>query len=152
VSADDLRADDLRAGLIVRGLGGRRLRGFLPGQDNRAAIAEAVASCPAWIHGGTRGHVTRNGLGEWPARTPARTRAEAVVYLTWREVLEIVARGCREGMQAPYLAAWREYEAEARKIGVADADLAAVDLAAWELAAAGCVKTAAAGAVQRMLF
>src|SRR5579859_4179648 len=101
----------------MRGLGARRLRGFLPGQDNRAAVAEAVASCPAWIHGGMRGRVTRNGLGEWAAGARCGSRGEAVVYVTWREVLEIVARGCRDGLQGAYEAAWRGYEAQARKVG-----------------------------------
>lgn len=141
---------DPRAGLILRGLGTRRLYGFLPGQDNRAAVAEAVASCPAWIHDGMRGRVTRNGLGEWPAGARAGTRGDAVVYLPWREVLEIAARGCSDGCGTAYLAAWRSYEAQARKVGAADADLSAVTVAAEQLLGRGCVKPVRAQAMQRL--
>lgn len=143
-------ADDLRAGLIMRALGARRLHGFLPGQDNRAAIAEAARTCMPWIHDGLRGHATRNGLGEWPAGARGRTRGEAAVYLSWREVLDVVGRGCRDGGLEAYEAAWRAFEARARKAGPDGADPAALAGSAWQLVRRGCARPVRAQAMQTL--
>lgn len=104
---------DPRARAIIRGLGGQHLIGFLPGQDNKAAISKAVGGGAGWASRGVLGHVTRRGVGEWPASV-ARQQGEpgnALAFLTWGEVLDVVARGCagghREAYEAAY-AAWCE--------------------------------------------
>jgi hypothetical protein len=90
--------------LIIRGLGGQHLHGFLPGNDNKAAIAAAVASMLGWSSTGVYGNVTRRGIGEWAhyGHHSERKSADAIVFVTWADVLEVVARGCADGHREAY--------------------------------------------------
>ena len=97
---------DGTAALILRGLGGEHLSGFLPGNDNSAAISHAVASQHQWsVQGGTRGRVTARGIGVWPT-LGLRSPAEAVAFVPWPDVLDIVAGGCEGGRRTAYEAAY----------------------------------------------
>ena len=94
------------AALIIRGLSGQHLHDWLPGQDNRAAIAAAVTSRHEWSGSGYA-RVTGDGIGEWPtvASSYAARRSDAVLFVTWAEVLEVVERGCADGHRERYEAA-----------------------------------------------
>jgi hypothetical protein len=103
-----------RAALIITGLGGQHLAGFLPGADNKAAISQAVASQHGWSgSAGTWGQVARKGIGLW-REVKDREPATAVLFVTWAEVLEVVARGCEGGRREAYEAAYRLFGEWAR--------------------------------------
>jgi hypothetical protein len=99
------------ADLIVRGLNGQHLHGFLPGNDNKAAISRAVASKHGWSGPGSGwSQVGPDGIGEWPylggtSARVVRRRRDAVLFVTWQEVLDVIARGCSDGYRARYEAA-----------------------------------------------
>jgi hypothetical protein len=108
----------VRAGiatLIIRGLSGEHLHGFLPGNDNRAAVSHAVASKRGWSGSGSGwGQVGPEGIGEWPhlAGASARMRRrDAAVFVTWQEVLGVIARGCTDGYRQRYEAAYAAWSA-----------------------------------------
>lgn len=108
---------EARAALIIRGLSGHHLHGFLPGQDNQAAITETVSSKHGWS--GPLGgwcQVTRDGIGRWPCGTGMTRgrRPDAVLFVAWDEVLGIIARGCEDGHRERYEAAYRAWCASVR--------------------------------------
>lgn len=105
--------DDL-AGLIIKGLNGQHLSGFLPGSDNKAAISATIASVLGWCGGGVYGNVTRHGIGEWDhfAHHSDRKRRDATRFVSWDEVLQVVARGCADGHLEAYEAAAAAWHAE----------------------------------------
>jgi hypothetical protein len=110
------------AKLIIRGLSGQHLYGFLPGNDNRGAISGSVRSKHGWSGPGMGwGQVTPDGIGEWPylAGTSARARPrDATLFVTWAEVLAVAGRGCADGYREWYeaaYAAWGAAVSEARK-------------------------------------
>jgi hypothetical protein len=67
-----------------------------------------------WSSGGVYGNVTRRGIGEWPyyAHHSGRKPADAIVFVAWAEVLEVVARGCADGHREAYEAAYAAWCAE----------------------------------------
>lgn len=103
------------ASLIIRGLSGHHLRDFLPGGDNRGAIARAVSSRHEWTGPGTGwGAVTRDGIGLWPREAGYGNRrpSAAALFVPWARVLELIARGCEDGRRKRYQAAWAAWAAE----------------------------------------
>jgi hypothetical protein len=103
------------ASLIIRGLSGHHLRGFLPGGDNRAAIARAVSSRHVWTGPGQGwGAVTREGIGLWPedAGFGNRRPSAAALFVPWAAVLERIARGCADGRRKRYEAAYAAWTAD----------------------------------------
>jgi hypothetical protein len=107
------------ADLITRAMGGEHLRGFLPGQDRRAAIARVVASKPHWSGPGYWCAATRDGIGDWgdagfDVRLKER-RADALAFATWDEVLAVIERGCAGGHRAAYEAAYDAWCAGVRE-------------------------------------
>ena len=106
--------DEARARLIIRGLSGQHLHGFLPGNDNRGAIARAAGGARCWGGPGQGwGGVTRDGIGEWPRSAGLRDRrpSVAVLFVRWAEVLEVIARGCEGGRRRRYETAWNAWNA-----------------------------------------
>jgi hypothetical protein len=106
-----------RAHLILHGLGGSHLHGWLPGNDSKTAMSLARSRMSGGSDGA--GHwwgVTRDGVGSWPqdAAVP-RKRAEAVRFVTWAEVLDVAARGCGGGRREAYEAALEVFWAWARQ-------------------------------------
>jgi hypothetical protein len=106
----DLRAAQ-QAQLILRGLSGEHLHGFLPGNDHKAAIAHAAPGNHGWGPelGDKWGQVTRKGIGIYPQLADARDEKKAVMFVPWRVVLEIVAKGCQDGRREAYEAAYAEW-------------------------------------------
>ena len=109
--------------LIIRHVvhGGHHLRDFLPGNDNRRAVAHSVASKHEWCGGGIWGRVTPDGIGEWSGSAgclTAKPRA-ALLFLTWAEVLEVIASGCHDGHREAYEDAFRTWSAQADASGPA---------------------------------
>jgi hypothetical protein len=107
------------ADLIIRGLGGQHLHGLLPGNDNQAAISHAWSGHHGWSGPGEPfGEVTADGIGCWkgPGWTyhPRRPPRTAVLFVTWPEILAIIARGCGEGRRAAYEAAYEQWGQRAR--------------------------------------
>jgi hypothetical protein len=105
---------DEKARLILRALSGEHLHGFLPGEDNKAAISHAVSGYHGWggDTGGLWGQVTRKGIGLYPDIEATRDEKNAEVFIPWREVLEVVARGCIGGRREAYetaFDAWNEH-------------------------------------------
>jgi hypothetical protein len=105
-----------RAALIIRGLSGSHLAGFLPGNDNKQAIASAASGQHSWSGPGIdSGAVTRKGIGLYPNATGTRLVAPPpLVLITWPEVLSIVAAGCGDGRREAYEAAFAEFMSWAR--------------------------------------
>jgi len=103
------------AAVIRRGLVGH-LHGFLPGNDNKTAIARAVSSMLAWCSRGEYGDVTRRGIGVWVyyAHKSRRVPADAVLFVTWREVLAVIEAGCADGYRERYEQAYAQYVADNR--------------------------------------
>jgi hypothetical protein len=98
------------AALIIKGLGGQHLAGFLPGADNRAAISHAVTSQHGWSErDGTWGQVVPEGIGRWPGVSHRGPPAEAVEFVSWSEVLDIVSSGCADGRRQAYEAAYAAF-------------------------------------------
>jgi len=107
------------ADLIIRGLSGEHLNGWLPGNDNRAAISHVVSSKASWSGPGMGwGEVHRDGIGEWPSGTRYgdRRRSAAALFVPWAEVLAIIARGCPGGHRERYEAAFRAWGAGVAKV------------------------------------
>lgn len=109
-----------RAALIIKGLGGQHLAGFLPGADHKAAIARAVSGMAGWLGPGTPvGRVIREGIGEWPHGTHATGQvrpADALVFVTWREVIAVVERGSDYPYLPRYCAAYEAWCAACRAL------------------------------------
>jgi len=107
-------APDLAA-VIRKGLAGH-LHGFLPGNDNKTAIARAVSSMLAWCSPGEYGDVTRRGIGVWVyyAHKSRREPADAVLFVTWREVLAVIDAGCADGYRERYEQAYAQWAADNR--------------------------------------
>lgn len=105
---------DPRARLIIRGLGGQHLWGFLPGRDNKEAVSAAVSSKRGWGVGPIHGQVGRDGIGEWPNSVAWRAAkpGNATLFVTWAELLEVVARGCADSYREQYEAAYAAWCAE----------------------------------------
>ena len=103
------------AAVIRRGLAGH-LHGFLPGNDNKTAIARAVSSMLAWCSRGEYGDVTRRGIGVWVyyAHKSRREPADAVLFVTWREVLAVIEAGCADGYRERYEQAYAQWVADNR--------------------------------------
>jgi hypothetical protein len=102
------------ATLIIQGLNGEHLHGFLPGNDNKGAISHAVSSKRGWS--GPRmgwGQVIPTGVGEWPYATGGRSRKQqdASLFATWTEVLAVIERGCADGYRERYEAAYAAWGA-----------------------------------------
>jgi hypothetical protein len=108
--------DLTRAALIILGLSGEHLRGVLPGNDHKQAIAHAVSAQHAWSgHSIGHGAVTRPGIGLFAScRWQEQTKDRALMFVTWREVIEIVERGCADGRREAYEAAFAAFMAWAR--------------------------------------
>jgi hypothetical protein len=99
---------------ILRGLSGQHLYGFLPGNDHKAAISHAASGYHGWGGGGQSqwGQVTRKGIGLYDSIEGTRDERNAVVLITWREVLGVIAKGCTDGRREAYEAAhdaWNEH-------------------------------------------
>jgi hypothetical protein len=99
---------DEKAELILRGLSGQHLHDFLPGNDHKAAISHVASGHGGWGGGGSPywGQVTRKGVGYYPNLTDARNEKNAVMFVSWREVIEVVAKGCSGGRREAYEAAY----------------------------------------------
>jgi hypothetical protein len=104
------------AALIIQGLNGEHLRGFLPGNDHKQTIAHTVSAQHAWSgHSIGHGAVTHQGIGLYAScRWQEQTKDRALMFVTWREVLEIVERGCADGRREAYEAAFAAFMAWAR--------------------------------------
>jgi hypothetical protein len=103
---------DEKAELILRGLSGEHLHGFLPGNDHKPAVSHAASGYHGWGGGGEWGQVTRKGIGLYPDLPSHRDQKNARVFITWAEVFEIVAKGCSDGRREAYEAAyvaWNEH-------------------------------------------
>src|SRR5215218_5599757 len=107
---------DQKAALILRALSGEHLHGWLPGNDHQGAISHAAGTMHEWVGGGQHGRVTRKGIATYPsldamfARTPDH-------LLPWREVVDIVAKGCSDGRREAYEAAFAKWNEWARDDG-----------------------------------
>jgi hypothetical protein len=104
------------ATLIIQGLSGQHLHGFLPGSDNKGAISHAVSSKHGWSGPGSGwGQVGPDGIGVWPCLAGTSTRVgkrrDAALFVTWREVLAVIARGCTDGYRERYEAAYAAWGA-----------------------------------------
>ncbi len=101
---------EARAGLIISGLARADLLEFLPGRRNRNAVTSVAACERTWARQGRWGEVIRQGIGEWAWGTGGPlTRDNAVLFVTWAEVLAVVARGCADGYRERYEAAYRAW-------------------------------------------
>jgi hypothetical protein len=107
---------DAKAALILRALSGEHLYGFLPGNDHKQAISHAAGTMHEWVGGDQYGRVTRKGIETYPSLDAMFERAPSAV-ITWREVLDIVARGCDGGRRAEYEAAFARWNEWARVDG-----------------------------------
>jgi hypothetical protein len=88
-----VKADE-KAALIRRGLGGQHLAPWLPDGDHKAARSLAVQG---WAG------------GNW-GQTEAKGIRGAAGFVTWREVIEVVERGCRApGLRQAYEAAYADW-------------------------------------------
>jgi hypothetical protein len=113
------KAQAMTADLIIRALNGQHLNGFLPANDNQGAISHSVASKREWCGGGELGRVSGDGIGVWPSAAGWGTRRNASLFLTWPEVLEVIAAGCRDGHREAYEAAFRDWSAQVEASGPA---------------------------------
>jgi hypothetical protein len=114
---------DERAALISQGLSGQHLHGFLPGNDHKAAISEAVSSYHGWGGGGQGwGQVSRKGIGRFRDITDTRDSSTAFQFVTWAEVLEVVESGCGNGRRENYETAFRNFNGWAARQPRVDAN------------------------------
>jgi hypothetical protein len=100
--------------LILRALSGEHLHGFLPGNDQKAAISRAVGTHHEWAGGNTYGRVTRRGIETFDS-LDAMFGGSHTLVIPWPEMLDIVARGCGDGRREAYEAAfakWKEWAAD----------------------------------------
>ncbi len=100
-----------KAGLIIKVAG--HLHGFLPGQDHKEAISRLVSSRLSWYGAGGSGQVSRAGIGHWEttAAAFAGKRSEALLFVTWKEVLAIIEAGCADGYREAFEKARAEWGA-----------------------------------------
>jgi hypothetical protein len=98
---------------VIRGLSGEDIAGFLPGADHKQAIHHAVSGQHAWAGEGTWGKVTPKGIGIWSASGQDRP-TDAVLFVSWQDVIEIIAKGCEGGRREAYEAAFGAFMAWAR--------------------------------------
>jgi hypothetical protein len=102
---------DEKAALILRALSGEHLHGFLPGEDHKTAVSHAVGTHHEWGGGGQHGRVTKRGIETFDS-LDAMFAHTASQVIPWREVLDIVAKGCGDGRRERYEAAfagWSEH-------------------------------------------
>jgi hypothetical protein len=96
-----------KAALIRKGLGGEHLAPWLPGGDHKAARSHAVQG---WCG------------GSW-GQTEAKGIRGAAGFVAWREVVEVVERGCRvPGLRQAYEDAYADWCAWARAGGYSPDD------------------------------
>jgi hypothetical protein len=96
-----------KAALIRKGLGGQHLAPWLHGGDHKAARSLAVQG---WAG------------GSW-GQTDAKGIRGAAGFLAWREVFEVVERGCRvTGLRQAYEDAYADWCAWARAGGYSPND------------------------------
>jgi hypothetical protein len=139
------------ADLIIRALNGQHLHNFLPGNDNQGAISHSVGAKREWCGDGELGRVSSDGIGVWPSAAGWGTRRTATLFLTWPEVLEIIASGCHDGHRDAYEAAFRDWSAQVEASGPAGcwfADTSALHAAEKALIRHGAEQTQA----QEVLF
>jgi hypothetical protein len=83
----------------------------LPGNDQKAAISHAVGTHHEWAGGNTYGRVTKHGIETFDSLN-AMFGGKSVMIIPWREVLDIVQLGCKDGLRDEYEAAfakWNEW-------------------------------------------
>jgi hypothetical protein len=106
--------------LVVRGLSGEHLRDWLPGGDNRAAVARLVSSKHSWSGPGRPwGSVVRDGIGEWADCVHGEhryKRSTAIQFITWTEVLAVIELGCANGHREAYEAAYETWSTANRQV------------------------------------
>jgi hypothetical protein len=96
-----------KAALIRRGLGGQHLAPWLPGGDHKTARSLAAQG---WAG------------GSW-GQTEAKGIRGAAGFVTWREVREVVERGCRAGgLRQAYEDAYADWCGWARAGGYSPED------------------------------
>ncbi len=96
---------DPRIRLITGALAGQPLSRFMPGADNHAAIRAVVATWKSWTSDLGYAEVRPKGAGLWPEILGDHTPGNAAVFLTWSQILEIIARGCTDDRCKAYEAA-----------------------------------------------
>ena len=111
-----MTAERDRTKLILHAIDGGHLRDFLPGANLKNAVLSAFFCDRPWFDGGLgpggiAGQITRHGVGEWPIEILPRLRTpgNALLYLTWDDILATIARGCSDGYRERYeqaLADW----------------------------------------------
>lgn len=97
-----------KARMIRRGLAAQHLQGWLPGNNHKAAISAVVAGAGGWSEDAGWGQVVPTGVGIWPDYC-THQRRDALTFVTWAQVLEVVARGCGEGRREAYEAAYATF-------------------------------------------
>lgn len=90
-----------RAKAILRALSGQHLHDWLPGGDHQRARSRVVSSMAGWGGADGWGQVTAKGIELWFGSHPS---AAPDVRITWREVIDIIARGAT----AEHLSAYRD--------------------------------------------
>lgn len=87
------------AGLIIRALGGTwdGLGAFFPGAGLRQAVTSVVACHRNWSGQGRMGEISAQGIGEWAWGAGVHSRGNALVWVTWPEVIAVIGRGCDGG-------------------------------------------------------
>lgn len=97
-----------KARMILRGLAAQHLQGWLPGNDHQAAISAVVAGAGGWSEDAGWGQVVPTGVGIWPDHG-THERCDALTFVTWAQVLAVVARGCGDGRREAYEAAYTTF-------------------------------------------
>lgn len=109
-------SEDAKAALVLHGLGGHHLYGFLPGNDHKGAIGQAVSTHSGWCSGGEYGRVHKGGISSYASYRDS-THHRPIETVTWREVLQIVERGCRDGRREHYEEAFELWVAWSKDYG-----------------------------------
>lgn len=86
--------DDPRVRLITGAIAGQPLSRFMPGTESKSAIHAVVATWKTWVSDIGYAEVRAGGVGLWPAIRGDHEPGDATVFLTWPQILEIIARGC----------------------------------------------------------
>jgi hypothetical protein len=98
---------EVRASLILHALSGHHLCGWLPGNDHKAARSAVVTGGGGWTDGGGRwGQVIAEGVGLFPSLIRSRKPADAIAFIRWAEIAQVVERGCGDGRRGAYEAAF----------------------------------------------
>ena len=99
---------DEKARIILRALSGNHLHGFLPGEDHKRAISSAVTTHHEWAGGGEHGRVTKRGIEMFDS-LDAMFGGSPVLVIPWRDVLDVVAKGCTDGRREAHEAAFEAW-------------------------------------------